>query len=130
LAIYYQKGISMPIATTTEAARAVASNVQANRAQQAREARQQAAAELEQQRARRVDTTTPLGTGAMMPVEELPASLRMVEEQAAAPAVEARPAMTLRTQISYRGRSIWIEAKGMTLDSFCDMLDKRLGKAD
>jgi hypothetical protein len=100
----------MAVTTTSEAARAVASNVRARRI----------AAKEENDRAyeayRRADTTTPLGNGTMMPTEQL------FEEQ---PIVEER-AITLRTQIQYRGRAIWIEAKGLTLDSFCDMIDRRL----
>jgi hypothetical protein len=107
----------MAVTTTSEAARAVASNVRARRI----------AAKEENDRAyeayRRADTTTPLGNGTMMPTEQLPDPPAHIEEPA--PIVEER-AITLRTQISYRGRAIWIEARGLTLDSFCDMLDRRL----
>jgi len=107
----------MAVTTTSEAARAVASNAHARRIAAAKEARAQAWADL------RADTTTPLGNGTMMPTEELPdPPARYLEEQ---PIVEER-AITLRTQIQYRGRAIWIESKGMTLDSFCDMIDRRL----
>jgi hypothetical protein len=106
----------MAVTTTSEAARAVASNVRARRI----------AAKEENDRAyeayRRADTTTPLGNGTMMPTEQLPDPPALFEEQ---PIVEER-AITLRTQIQYRGRAIWIEAKGLTLDSFCDMIDRRL----
>src|SRR3954447_10358228 len=120
----------MAVTTTSEAARAAASKSQARRIAAAKEERAQAWADL------RADTTTPLGNGTMMPTEELPAppvriaidySTDLAIEEPA-PAVEER-AITLRTQIMYRGRAIWIEARGMTLDSFCDMLDQRLGVA-
>jgi hypothetical protein len=110
----------MAVTTTSEAARAVASNAQARRIAAAKEAREHAWADL------RPDTTTPLGNGTMMPTEQLPDPPAHVEEEQ--PIVEER-AITLRTQISYRGRAIWIESKGLTLDSFCDMLDQRLGVA-
>jgi hypothetical protein len=117
-----------PIAVTTTSAPAlaVASNAQARRIAAAKEARDLAGAELEQQRARRVDTTTPLVNGTMMPTEQLPDPPAHVEEEQ--PILDAR-AITLRTQILYRGRAIWIEARGLTLDRFCDMLDQRLGVA-
>jgi hypothetical protein len=109
----------MAVTTTSAPALAVASNAHARRIAAAKEARAQAWADL------RADTTTPLGTGTMMPTEELPDPPAPVEEPA--PILDAR-AITLRTQIMYRGRAIWIEARGLTLDSFCDMLDTRLGE--
>jgi hypothetical protein len=108
----------MAVTTTSAPALAVASNAQARRIAAAKEARDQAWSEL------RADTTTPLGNGTMMPTEQIPDPPAHVEEQQ--PIVEER-AITLRTQITYRGRAIWIEARGLTLDSFCDMIDKRLG---
>jgi hypothetical protein len=55
---------------------------------------------------RRADTTTPLA-----------------EQPAKAP----RPIIVLSTTVAYRGRVITISNEGMTLDAFCDMLDKKFG---
>jgi hypothetical protein len=57
---------------------------------------------------RRADTTTPLA------------------ERDKAP----RPVIVLSTTIAYRGRVITIANEGMTLDAFCDMLDKRFGVSE
>lgn len=64
-----------------------------------------------------VDTTTPLetvGSVALDTVPEPPAQI--------APEL---PRIELRTQIEHRGRQFTVVASGMTLDQFCDILDKR-----
>lgn len=71
---------------------------------------------------RRVDTTTPLETLGKAPlatVSEPPAA-------AAEPKVEkiARK-ISIQTTIEHRGRSFTVQAEGMTLDQFCDLLDER-----
>jgi hypothetical protein len=100
--------------TTTPAAQAVASNAFARRQQAAAEARA-ASADLFP-----VDTTTPLVGKA--PLEALP-------EPPTAPA-PARPVIVLSTTVAYRGRIITISNDGMTLDQFCDLLDKKFGVAE
>jgi hypothetical protein len=56
---------------------------------------------------RRADTTTPLA-------------------EPKAP----RPIIVLSTTVAYRGRVITISNEGMTLDAFCDMLDKKFGASE
>jgi hypothetical protein len=56
---------------------------------------------------RRADTTTP-----------------MAEPKA------PRPIIVLSTTVAYRGRVITISNEGMTLDAFCDMLDKKFGACE
>jgi len=41
-----------------------------------------------------------------------------------------RPIIVLSTTVAYRGRIISISNEGMTLDAFCDMLDKKFGVAE
>jgi hypothetical protein len=110
----------MSVTQTTEAGRAVAVGALARR--QAEAAARRAAAKLNG------DDGKPLfvegePTIGKAPLEDLP-------EPPAAPAAEpAKAARTiaLRTTVQYRDYLITITATGMTLDSFCDMLDKRLG---
>lgn len=87
----------------------IAANAHARRMAAAQEARDTARAELLAQKA---DVTTPLP----------------VATPAAEPAKPARTVVLSYTVI-YRGRSITINAEGMSLDAFCDMLDARLGVA-
>ena len=55
--------------------------------------------------------------------ESLPADLPDVRPPA--PGAEARPRrITLHTTVEHRGRAFTIQAEGMTLDQFCDLLDK------
>ena len=56
--------------------------------------------------ARRADVTTPLAPPETDDTIEL-------------------PRIEIRTTIEHRGRSFTIVASGMTLDTFCDLLDKR-----
>lgn len=98
----------MPTTTTSEAGRAVAANAHANRQRIARE----------EAEAKRADTTTPLVGRA--PLEQLPDP----------PVAPARPVIVLSTTVAYRGRIVTISNEGMTLDAFCDMLDKRFGVAE
>jgi hypothetical protein len=64
------------------------------------------------------DTTTPLRE--YPPTEELPSP------PAVAPAAAAElPRVELRTTVEHRGRAFTIVASGMTLDQFCDLLDRR-----
>lgn len=42
----------------------------------------------------------------------------------------ARPIIVLSTTIAYRGRIVTIANDGMTLDQFCDMLDRKFGPAE
>lgn len=93
--------------TTTEAGRAVAENATA------RVARQRAEAQ-----ARRADTPTPIAGGVV--VEELPADLgKPIAEKA------RKPQITIATTVEHRGRVFTVEAEGITLDQFCDLLDQR-----
>jgi hypothetical protein len=41
-----------------------------------------------------------------------------------------RPIIVLSTTVAYRGRVITISNEGMTLDAFCDMLDKKFGASE
>lgn len=67
---------------------------------------------------KRADIKTPLGaTPPAFPTEELP------DLRPAAP----KPIIVLATTVAYRGRIVTISNDGMTLDAFCDMLDKRFG---
>jgi hypothetical protein len=67
----------------------------------------------------RADTTTPLPATVGQAAPNTPES----------PADEkpARPIIVLSTTVAYRGRIITIANDGMTLDQFCDMLDKKFG---
>lgn len=98
-----------PTTTTTEAGRAVASNLHVRRMAAAKEAQHDA----DDLFGERPDTTTPLG-----------------EPPPAAPAPAPRPVIVLSTTVAYRGRIITISNEGMTLDAFCDMLDKKFGRAE
>lgn len=88
----------MPVTTTTEAGRVVASNAIAN------------------QRARRADTTTPLAT------EQLPDPPK--REEPPTQAESKKPLITLSTTVQHRGRVITISATDITVDRFCDLLDR------
>lgn len=67
----------------------------------------------------RADTTTPLVGRA--PLETLPDP-----PSAPAPKTEkAQHRITVQTTVEHRGRSFTISAEGITLDEFCDLLDKR-----
>lgn len=64
----------------------------------------------------RADVTTPLGespNAELFEDAELPAPLP--------------PVVRITTTVEYRGRKLTITSENMTLDRFCDMLDKRLG---
>lgn len=98
-----------PTATTSEAARVVASNLHARRQAAAKDA-------SDDLFGAKPDTTTPLG-----------------EEPKSAPAekpAKPAPAIVLSFQTIYRGRLITITGEHMTLDQFCDLLDARLGVAE
>lgn len=70
---------------------------------------------------RAADTTTPLGaTREAFATETLPDPTVATEKP-------ARPIIVLSTTVAYRGRIITISNDGMTLDQFCDMLDKKFG---
>lgn len=104
--------------TTTEAGRVVATAAIANRQQLANEAKEHARASLRDARA---DTTTPLfpetvGKAALATLPEPPA---------VAPVADAKGKFSLSTTIEHRGRAITIHAEGVTIDQFCDLLDKR-----
>lgn len=62
---------------------------------------------------RRADVTTPLPR---MSTEELPADLGK-------PAAK-KPLVTLSTTVQHRGRQITISATDITVDQFCDLLDR------
>jgi hypothetical protein len=111
----------MGTATTTQAGRAavmmgddsrLTENATSKFARKREEARQAA----ETLNGRRADTTTPLVGRASL--ETLPE-----------PPAPARPIVVLSTTVIYRGRQVTITNDGMTLDQFCDMLDKRFGVA-
>lgn len=104
----------MTTTTTTDAGRVVAG---ANIAHK-RELARQSAGRLNGDA---IDTTTPL-----FPETVGKAGLATLPEPPAAP---ARPVIVLSVTIVYRGRQITISNDGMTLDQFCDLLDKRLGVA-
>lgn len=120
--------MSEKVATSTEAGRAVASNLQARRQQAAQDARAQSRADLAAQRA---DTTTPLGQAPpAFETEELfsnPAPPLPAQAAPAADPPKPAPAIVLSFQTIYRGRLITITGEHMSLDQFCDLLDKRLG---
>lgn len=118
----------MPVATSTQAGREVitpAAERVINNATATRAAKLAAAK-------RAADTLTPLGeTPAPFAVESLPdPPLFSASEPAPAPVAPAAPpprTITLATTVGYRDYRIVVTATGMTLDQFCDMLDKRLG---
>lgn len=92
----------MPTATTSEAARAVATADRAHKAAQ-----------------RRADVTTPIKP-AFEP-ETLPDP---PSAQATNGKKPAKPLITLSTTVQHRGRVITISATDITVDTFCDLLDK------
>lgn len=94
----------MAVTQSSEAGRAVASNLHAKRMADAK--------------AKRADVTTPIPAP--------PDAEALFEDDAPAPAKPA-PQIILSITIPYRGRVITISGQGLNLDSFCDMLDKRLG---
>lgn len=103
----------MPVATTSEAARAVASNARA---------RQQAEAA-----AKRADTTTPIKPAfETEQLPEPPALAAQIEEPApdGGPGKPKKPLITLSTTVQHRGRVITIQATDITVDRFCDLLDQ------
>lgn len=70
----------------------------------------------------RADATTPLPeTVGAVPLETLP------EPTTEKP---ARPIIVLSITVAYRGRIVTIANDGMTLDQFCDMLDRKFGVAE
>jgi len=72
----------------------------------------------------RADTTTPLvGKAPLEDVPDPPAA--PTQDEPAKPA----PAIVLSFQTIYRGRLITITGEHMSLDQFCDLLDRRLGAA-
>lgn len=68
--------------------------------------------------------------------EAEPAAERLVfsEQRIGVGTAAAEPptkrAVVLSYEVIYRGRKIVINAEGMSLDAFCDMLDARLGRAE
>lgn len=114
----------MPVTTTSQAGRDAQENATARVARVRAEATARryahdlpqidaAAAEAEPAAAR------------VFPTEELPDGLPDVRSPAPAPSVESRPRkITLQTTVEHRGRAFTIVAEGMTLDQFCDLLDK------
>lgn len=68
------------------------------------------------------DVKTPLVGKA--PLEDVP------EPPTAPAAPTPRPIIVLSTTVIYRGRQITISNDGMTLDQFCDILDKKFGVAE
>lgn len=100
------------VATSSEAGRAVASNLHARRQQAAADAKR----DSESLFGDKPDTTTPLvGKAPMADVPDPP---------------KAKPVIVLSTTVAYRGRIITVSNEGMTLDAFCDMLDKKFGVAE
>jgi hypothetical protein len=65
-----------------------------------------------------VDTTTPLDTLGKAPLATVP-------EPPQADDMPEMPRIEIRTTVEHRGRSFVVVASGMTLDHFCDLLDKR-----
>ena len=113
----------MAVTTTTPAGRTVAANALANRQ---RIAREEAAA-------RRADVTTPLHD-ARTPQTDAPAPATLGKAPLAdvpepPKAEKPAPAIVLSLTTIYRGRQITITGENMTLDQFCDLLDRRLGVA-
>lgn len=100
----------MTVATSSPAGQAIAANAHARRIAAVQEAKREAHASLVEQRA---DTTTPLAESAVP-----------------APVTKPEPLIVLSMSIVYRGRNITITGEHMTLDQFCDMLDRRLGVAE
>lgn len=103
----------MPVTQTTEAGQRLHNNATADRA--ARLAKSKRATD-----ALNAPQDAPLETVGKAPLESLDT----------APAAAPRPAIVLSVTIVYRGRQITISNDGMTLDQFCDLLDKRLGVAE
>lgn len=110
----------MPVAQSTEAGRAVASNLHARKQQAAIDAKRAADELNEPGRYEPADTTTPLKVG-RAPLEQLPEP----PAQVAPKAEKAARRITVQTTVEHRGRSFTISAEGMTLDQFCDLLDER-----
>lgn len=105
----------MPTATSTQAGREILTP-EAEKILNDRERTRQARL---REAAKRADVTTPLGsTPPAFELETLPE-----------PPKAAKPIIVLSTTIAYRGRIVTISNEGMTLDAFCDMLDKRFGAA-
>jgi len=104
-----QKNTVIP---SSEAGRIVASNLQARRQQAAIDAKR----DSESLFGEKPDTTTPLV--GKVPLETLPE-----------PPKATKPIIVLSTTVAYRGRIVTISNEGMTLDAFCDMLDKKFGAA-
>jgi len=107
----------MPVIEAKESTQVAHAAIEARRAAAARQARLAARAELT---ARNADTTSPLKG---MPEATLPDPPAR-EETAPAAEVKARP-ITLQTTVEHRGRTFVIQAEGITLDQFCDLLDRR-----
>lgn len=107
----------MPVATTTEAGRQVLTP-EAEKIMNDRERRRQ---EAQRAAAARADTLSPLGSAPpAFPLETLPEP--PLFEDAPLPDL---PTIEIRTMVAHRGRQFTVVASGMTLDQFCDVLDKR-----
>lgn len=102
----------MAVAQSTEAGRAVASNVHARRQQAAIDAKR----DSESLFGEKPDTTTP-------PVGKAP--METPPEPPAAAAEPDLPTIEIQTTVEHRGRAFTVVARGYTLDQLCDMLDKR-----
>ncbi len=72
------------------------------------------------------DTTTPLATeDAPAPKPARPTSLAEAAVPGPTAGAGELPRVELRTTVEHRGRAFVIVASGMTLDQFCDLLDRR-----
>jgi hypothetical protein len=69
----------------------------------------------------RADTTTPLVGKVPLETPPDPSTAQPTE------AKPKKPLIVLATTIIYRGRQITIQTDGMTLETFCDLLDARFG---
>ena len=110
----------MPVVEAKESTQVAHAAIEARRAAAARQARLAARAELT---ARNADTTTPLKGREDETLPDPPA------REEGAPAVEAKvdvkaKRIELQTTVEHRGRTFVISAEGITLDQFCDLLDR------
>lgn len=112
----------MPQATTTQAGREVLTP-EAEEIMNNRERARLSAA-------KRADVLTPLASDGAPTIGKVPLES---PPDPPAPATEPKkpaPQIILSVTIPYRGRIITISGEGLNLDSFCDLLDKRLGVAE